>query len=48
VIVAPVTAAHAGDVLRARERLGRMSHGPRAGRWRDVLLLENRLPEAGD
>ncbi|MBN9376107.1 MAG: N-acetyltransferase [Cellulomonas sp.] len=35
-------------VVGTRERLGRMSHGPLAGQWRDVLLLENRLPEAGD
>jgi len=26
-----------------RERLGLMSHGPLAGRWRDVVLLEKRL-----
>jgi L-amino acid N-acyltransferase YncA len=25
-----------------RERLGRMAHGPLAGQWRDVLLLERR------
>ncbi|TNM69242.1 N-acetyltransferase family protein [Streptomyces sp. NP160] len=25
-----------------RERLGLMSHGPEAGRWRDVVLLERR------
>lgn len=25
-----------------RERLGRMSHGPMAGQWRDVVLLERR------
>lgn len=35
-------------VVGTRERLGRMSHGPLAGQWRDVLLLENRLSEAGD
>ncbi len=29
-------------VVGTRERLGRMSHGPLAGRWRDVLLLEHR------
>lgn len=30
-------------VVGTRERLGRMVHGPLAGRWRDVLLLERRL-----
>ncbi|WP_439647164.1 GNAT family N-acetyltransferase [Cellulomonas triticagri] len=30
-------------VVGERERLGRMAHGPRAGEWRDVLLLERRL-----
>lgn len=29
-------------VVGRRERLGRMTHGPRAGTWRDVLLLERR------
>ena len=28
-----------------RRRLGRMSHGPMAGQWRDVVLLEHRLPD---
>jgi phosphinothricin acetyltransferase len=28
-----------------RERMGRMTFGPLAGQWRDVLLLENRLPD---
>ncbi|MCY4167310.1 MAG: GNAT family N-acetyltransferase [Rhodobacter sp.] len=27
-----------------RERLGRMTHGPQAGEWRDVMLLERRSP----
>ena len=27
-----------------RERLGRMTHGPLAGQWRDVMLLERRSP----
>ncbi len=30
-----------------RERLGLMSHGPLAGRWRDVLLLERRSDRVG-
>jgi phosphinothricin acetyltransferase len=30
-------------VVGRRERLGRMAHGPLAGLWRDVLLLERRL-----
>ena len=29
-------------VIGIRERLGRMSHGPLAGQWRDVVLLERR------
>ena len=33
-------------VVGTRERFGRMGYGPLAGRWRDVLLLENRFPEA--
>jgi len=34
-------------VVGRRERLGRMTHGPRAGEWRDVLLLERRSAVAG-
>jgi L-amino acid N-acyltransferase YncA len=30
-----------------RERLGRMSHGPLAGQWRDVILMERRSTIAG-
>jgi phosphinothricin acetyltransferase len=30
-----------------RERLGKMTHGPRAGQWLDVLLLERRSAVAG-
>jgi len=30
-----------------RERLGRMRHGPLAGRWRDVILMERRSLVAG-
>ncbi|GIG21610.1 N-acetyltransferase [Cellulomonas chitinilytica] len=29
-------------VVGTRERLGRMTHGPLSGRWRDVVLLERR------
>jgi L-amino acid N-acyltransferase YncA len=25
-----------------RQRIGRMSHGPMAGQWRDTILLERR------
>lgn len=32
-------------VVGVRERLGRMTHGPLAGRWRDVVLLERRRPD---
>ena len=28
-----------------RERIGLMSHGPRAGAWRDVVWMERRRPE---
>jgi L-amino acid N-acyltransferase YncA len=35
------------QVLGLRRRLGRMSFGPLAGRWRDVLLLERRSQCAG-
>jgi phosphinothricin acetyltransferase len=27
-----------------RSRLGRMTHGPLAGQWRDVVLVERRSP----
>jgi len=30
-----------------RRRVGRMSHGPMAGQWRDVVLLERRSDVAG-
>lgn len=30
-----------------RRRVGRMSHGPMAGRWRDVVLVERRSDVAG-
>lgn len=32
-------------VVGTRERLGRMTFGPWAGHWRDVVLLEKRLPD---
>lgn len=41
-------ALHSGLGFRTvgvRERLGRMTHGPLAGRWRDVVLLEHRRTE---
>ena len=31
-------------VVGIRERLGRVTHGPLVGEWRDVLLLERRSP----
>lgn len=31
-------------VVGARERIGLMTHGPHAGRWRDTVLLERRAP----
>lgn len=34
-------------VLGTRERVGRMAHGPLAGRWRDVVLVERRSTVAG-
>lgn len=34
-------------VVGTRERLGRISHGPAAGRWCDVVLLERRSPVVG-
>jgi L-amino acid N-acyltransferase YncA len=30
-----------------RLRLGRMTHGPYTGQWRDVILLERRSPHTG-
>ena len=30
-------------VVGTRERLGRMTYGPLAGQWRDVVLMERRL-----
>jgi phosphinothricin acetyltransferase len=34
-------------VVGTRHRLGRMSTGPRAGQWRDVVLLERRSERVG-
>lgn len=31
-------------VVGTRERVGLMTHGPHAGRWRDIVLLERRAP----
>jgi phosphinothricin acetyltransferase len=38
---------HGFRVVGTRERIGRMSHGALAGRWRDTVLLERRSPVAG-
>ena len=35
------------EVLGTRRALGRMSHGPLAGRWRDVVVLERRSTVVG-
>ena len=41
-------ARHGFREIGRRERLGKMPpHGPRAGEWRDVLLLERRSKVAG-
>lgn len=41
-------ARHGFREVGRRERLGKMPpHGPGAGRWRDVLLLERRSPVVG-
>lgn len=34
-------------IVGTRERLGQMTHGPFAGQWRDVLMLERRSKVAG-
>ena len=34
-------------IVGTRERIGLMSYGPAAGRWRDVVLLERRSTRAG-
>jgi L-amino acid N-acyltransferase YncA len=38
---------HGFRLVGRRERIGRMSHGPLAGRWRDTVLLERRSPTVG-
>jgi phosphinothricin acetyltransferase len=38
-----VHAAAGFRVVGTRERLGRMTYGPRADQWRDVVLVEKRL-----
>jgi L-amino acid N-acyltransferase YncA len=38
---------HGFRVVGIRERIGRMTHGPHAGRWRDVVLLERRSRVVG-
>jgi phosphinothricin acetyltransferase len=34
-------------IVGTRERLGRMTHGPMTGVWRDVVFLERRSPTIG-
>jgi len=38
---------HGFRIIGRRERIGRMEHGPFAGRWRDTVLLERRSRLAG-
>lgn len=38
---------HGFRAVGVRERIGRMTFGPMAGRWRDVVLLERRSTVAG-
>lgn len=40
-------AAHGFRRVGLRERVGRMEHGPLAGRWRDTVLVERRSAVAG-
>jgi L-amino acid N-acyltransferase YncA len=40
-------ARHGFHEVGRRRRLGKMTHGPCAGEWRDVLLLERRSEVAG-
>ena len=39
---------HGFRVVGKREKLAKMTHGPKAGTWRDVVLLERRSQVAGD
>jgi L-amino acid N-acyltransferase YncA len=34
-------------VVGVRERIGKMTYGPRAGQWRDVVAVERRSPHIG-
>ena len=38
---------HGFRTVGRRERIGKMTHGPLAGQWRDTLLLERRSAVAG-
>jgi L-amino acid N-acyltransferase YncA len=38
---------HGFRIVGRRERIGRMMYGPRAGQWRDTLLLERRSAVVG-
>ncbi|MCX6954946.1 MAG: GNAT family N-acetyltransferase [Verrucomicrobia bacterium] len=40
-------ARHGFRVVGRRDRIGKMTHGPLAGRWRDTLLLERRSEVTG-
>jgi phosphinothricin acetyltransferase len=38
---------HGFRIVGRRERIGRMGHGPLAGRWRDTVLMERRSRVTG-
>jgi L-amino acid N-acyltransferase YncA len=40
-------ARHGFRTIGRRERVGQMTHGPKAGEWRDTVLLERRSAVAG-
>jgi hypothetical protein len=45
--VVPLTAEHwpeVSTIVGTRERIGRMTHGPLARVWRDVIMIERRSP----